>query len=180
LEWKKLLAASSLSVILLQGTVISAREPTLYSPLKSVEFRPIIIPPIVEPLRIIKETRPPIIQVDPKPKVEIKSKPVVPVTSRSIRGKASWYCSVSKPICHYKYPPGSMVAAACGKLRRAMGGEAGKYWRGKTVRVETSKTNFVYVKLVDWCGSKDKTIDLYWAPMSKLGGTGVLDVRISW
>ena len=68
-----------------------------------------------------------------------------------------------------------MVAAACGKLRSAMGPN----WRGKTVTVST-KNRTVTVKLVDWCGSKDKTIDLYWAPMSKLGGSGVLSVTVRW
>ena len=55
----------------------------------------------------------------------------------------------------------------------------GPNWRGKTVTVST-KTRTVTVKLVDWCGSKDKTIDLYWAPMSKLGGSGVLSVTVRW
>jgi len=96
-------------------------------------------------------------------------------TSKSLRGKASWYCKAGVSVCHYKYPPGSMVAAACGKLRSAMGPN----WRGKTVTVST-KTRTVTVKLVDWCGSKDKTIDLYWAPMSKLGGSGVLSVTVRW
>lgn len=68
-----------------------------------------------------------------------------------------------------------MVAAACGKLRAAMG----KDWRGKTVTV-TSGTRSVRVKLVDWCGSKDKLIDLYREPMRRLGGSGVLRVTVSW
>lgn len=68
-----------------------------------------------------------------------------------------------------------MVAAACGKLRSAMG----SHWRGKTVTVST-KTRTVSVKLVDWCGSKDKTIDLYYAAMVKLGGSGVLAVTVRW
>jgi hypothetical protein len=68
-----------------------------------------------------------------------------------------------------------MVAAACGKLRSAMGSR----WRGKTVTVST-KTRTVSVKLVDWCGSKDETIDLYWEPMRRLGGSGVLAVTVRW
>jgi hypothetical protein len=33
---------------------------------------------------------------------------------------------------------------------------------------------------VDWCGSKDKLIDVYWAVMHRLGGTGTLDVTVRW
>jgi len=55
----------------------------------------------------------------------------------------------------------------------------GSHWRGKTVTVST-KTRTVSVKLVDWCGSKDKTIDLYYAAMVKLGGSGVLAVTVRW
>jgi hypothetical protein len=75
-----------------------------------------------------------------------------------------------------------MVAAACGKLRAAMGPN----WRGKMVTVKgPHKTEYapegrVTVRLVDWCGSKTKLIDLYWEPMRQLGGTGVLRVTVSW
>jgi hypothetical protein len=76
-----------------------------------------------------------------------------------------------------------MVAAACGKLRSAIGAS----WRGKTVIVQRQTLvdgekvkREVTVKLVDWCGSSDKTIDLYYAPMHQLGGTGVLIVAVSW
>jgi hypothetical protein len=91
-------------------------------------------------------------------------------------GKASWYCSSEIPICHYKYPPGSMVAAACGKLRTAMG----PGWRGKRVSVRATNGRRVVVTLVDWCGSKTKLIDLYREPMRLLGGSGVLDVVVRW
>lgn len=98
-------------------------------------------------------------------------------TGSSITGKASWYCKAGVSVCHYAYPPGSMVAAACAKLRDAMG----PGWRGKAVtvtRVDTGAS--VTVVLVDYCASKDKTIDLYWEPMSRLGGTGVLRVEVRW
>jgi hypothetical protein len=111
----------------------------------------------------------------PEPERQVERVVRQPSYGRSIKGKASWYCSVGIPICHYKYPPGSMVAAACYKLRQAMGPN----WRGKTVRV-TSSGRHVTVKLVDWCGSKDKLIDLYREPMRRLGGDGVLPVRVSW
>lgn len=96
-------------------------------------------------------------------------------TNGTIRGVASWYCSPSAPICHYQYPPGSMVAAACGKLRNAMGPN----WRGKTVTVTRGKRS-VNVKLVDWCGHGSRVIDLYYEPMRRLGGTGLLNVTVSW
>lgn len=94
----------------------------------------------------------------------------------SVRGLASWYCKAGVSVCHYRYPPGSMVAAACKKLRVAMG----PGWRGRTVVVRASSGRQVTVKLVDWCGSATKTIDLYWEPMHRLGGTGVLRVKVSW
>lgn len=79
-------------------------------------------------------------------------------------------------ICHYAYPPGSMVAAACYKLRASIGSN----WRGRRVVVMASNGNRVVVTLVDWCGSRDKLIDLYWEPMRRLGGTGILRVKVSW
>jgi len=68
-----------------------------------------------------------------------------------------------------------MVAAACGKLRVAMG----IHWRGQVVRV-SSGGRVVIVRLVDWCGSNSKLIDLYWAPMHRLGGVGTLPVTVRW
>jgi hypothetical protein len=69
-----------------------------------------------------------------------------------------------------------MVAAACAPLRAAMG----PHWRGQKVSVTATNGNHVSVTLVDWCGSKTKVIDLYWAAMHALGGTGTLRVKISW
>ena len=55
------------------------------------------------------------------------------------------------------------------------------HWRGKVVSVMSNVTGkIVNVKLVDWCGSSDKLIDLYWEPMRQLGGTGVLSVTVRW
>ena len=96
-------------------------------------------------------------------------------SSHDVRGLASYYCSPAHPICHYAYPLGSMVAAACGKLRTAIG----PHWRGRLVTVRAG-TRSVVVKLVDYGASTTKTIDLYWEPMRRLGGTGVLSVVISW
>ena len=57
----------------------------------------------------------------------------------------------------------------------------GPNWRGKIVTVRNRNNGkVVVVKLVDWCGSKDKLIDLYYAPMTKLGGSGVLPVTVRW
>jgi hypothetical protein len=70
-----------------------------------------------------------------------------------------------------------MVAAACAPLRASIGPS----WRGRTVIVTNRNTNRrVAVRLVDWCGSQTKTIDLYWEPMRRLGGTGVLPVTVRW
>ena len=70
-----------------------------------------------------------------------------------------------------------MVGAACGKLRAAMGPN----WRGKTVLVRSSDQQ-VTVKLVDWCGSKDKLIDLHPGAFKELGplSRGVLRVTVRW
>lgn len=95
--------------------------------------------------------------------------------ARSIRGVASWYCKAGVSVCHYQYPPGSMVAAACGRLRAAMGSS----WRGKTVKV-THGSRSVNVTLVDWCGHETRAIDLYYEPMRRLGGSGLLNVTVSW
>ena len=115
--------------------------------------------------------------VEPTAKIIIKVKPVFqpPKTSHSIYGKASWYCKAGVSICHHSYPPGSMVAAACYKLRSAFG----SHWRGRRVTV-TYHSRVVIVRLVDWCGSRDKLIDLYWEPMRRLGGSGVLSVKVAW
>ena len=111
----------------------------------------------------------------PPPTPPTTPRPVAPKIGHHVSGKASWYCSVEKPICHHRYPPGSMVAAACASLRRAMGPS----WRGRVVTVG-SASHVVTVRLVDWCGSKTKLIDLYRAPMARLGGSGTLPVTVSW
>lgn len=122
-------------------------------------------------------TRPAITQPVPTPRIaKLPVRVQGPSTQgSSVSGKASWYCRAGVSACHHSYPPGSMVAAACGKLRRAMGSD----WRGQLVTVKTADSQVV-VKLVDYCASEDKLIDLYWEPMRRLGGTGVLSVRIYW
>lgn len=118
----------------------------------------------------------------PRPKPRATRAPATPRpvairTSHSLKGKASWYCKAGVSVCHYAYPPGSMVAAACAPLRSAIGPS----WRGRRVVVVSRSTGrSVVVKLVDWCSSREKTIDLYWEPMRRLGGTGVLPVTVKW
>lgn len=123
-----------------------------------------VTPPVHKP--------PPVKQFTKSITVVVKSPKV---SAHTVRGTASWYCSPAIPICMHGYPPGSMVAAACGKLRRAMG----KNWRGTSVVVRGPHSS-VRVVLVDWCGSKTKLIDLYQEPMSRLGGTGTLTVTVIW
>ena len=123
---------------------------------------------------------PPTLSPHPVPTSVAKVKTSLPTPAaqgaHSVRGYASWYCSPAQPICMHGYPPGSMVAAACGKLRAAMGPN----WRGRTVTVRAAHNRQVQVRVVDWCGSTTKLIDLYQAPMSLLGGTGVLFVVSRW
>lgn len=121
-------------------------------------------------------TRPPA-PAPTAPVVVVPRSTPVPVTQggRSLAGLASWYCRAGVSVCMAGHPPGEMVAAACGSLRRAMGSN----WRGQFVTVK-GPSNSVRVQLVDWCGSTSKTIDLYWESMSRLGGTGVLPVTVSW
>ena len=110
--------------------------------------------------------------------VALNEQPLVPsVRGGSVSGTASYYCSPAHPICHYRYPVGSMVAAACGRLRNAIGPK----WRGRFVTV-TAGSRAVRVQLVDWCGSSSKTIDLYAAPFQRLAplSRGVVKVTVSW
>lgn len=153
---------------------LQADPPTPYRVVEPSEFAPIIVETFAD------QSHPPRPQVSTPtpPRREIarpqgqKSQTSV---GSSIRGKASWYCKTGVSICHHAYPAGSMVAAACLKLRRAMGPN----WRHKMVTV-VGGTGSIKVELVDWCGSTTKLIDLYWEPMRRLGGTGTLDVKVSW
>ena len=109
------------------------------------------------------------------PRPTPRPSPVIVRGHRAVDGLASWYCSPAAPTCVPGYSPGSMVAAACARLRVAMGSE----WRGRVVEVSYA-TRHVTVTLVDECASTSKLIDLYWHPMSLLGGTGVLQVTVRW
>lgn len=133
------------------------------------------------PRRALKQ-RPVAVVVRPKPTSSGTS--VRTTFSRSIKGKASWYCNYDDPhyvrsVCHHSYPDdggADLYAAACGKLRTAMGSK----WRGKTVHV-VGNGRAVNVRLIDWCGSTDKTIDLYRDSMDRLGpSSGGYNVVVSW
>lgn len=181
-------AALSVALALIVAPIVAGEQPSQVLPVPNEEFREILYetprppPPPIPETRGVEpppSPRPAVVQPQPLPQVVGRPLPTPPPpvrTGRSLRGWASWYCSRERPICHYAYPPGSMVAAACGKLRRAMGPK----WRGQYVTVSRSKTRFVVVRLVDSCASPTKTIDLYREPMRRLGGTGVLRVTVSW
>lgn len=167
---------------------LSAAEPSV--PERYQDFRPVDLPqlPTTEPdvtAPVIYEgfviernsERKPRIQPQAermKIAIEPKIRSGNSQNSSSVKGVASWYCKAGVSVCHYQYGPGSMVAAACGKLRAAL-----PNWRGKTVTVSSGGRS-VQVKLVDWCGHPSRVIDLYWEPMRRLGGTGLLNVRVSW
>lgn len=161
-----------------QRSVAQPSELVLSQPQRSPNDGSVSIPVIHDRFNSLSVTLPR--RVDPIPSsiVELRpaptKHPVVRLT-RSIKGVASWYCKAGVSPCHYAYPPGSMVAAACGKLRRVMG----PHWRGTRVIV-SSGGHSVAVKLVDWCGSTTKLIDLYWEPMRRLGGSGTLPVVVRW
>jgi len=170
---------------------INGQEPTKIIPVDDSLFIPyrstfIVEEETIAPAVIIESFSAPTISAKPVikikapiPKVIVKPKIITytkPSTKHSVRGRASWYCKAGVSVCHHSYPPGSMVAAACGKLRASIG----THWRGKVVTVTNASGKTISVKLVDWCGSTDKLIDLYWEPMRRLGGTGVLPVTVRW
>jgi len=188
-----LLAAMTVGASLHPDPLLGEPSAT-YHPISEEMLRPIEVasptPAFVDhPEALVRRTAAPSASPSPKPTARPTPKPTAkpratarpvaqpkpPRTTRSLRGLASWYCKAGVSPCHYRYPPGSMVAAACGKLRAAMGPN----WRGRIVTVSSGGRQ-VTVRLVDWCGSKTKTIDLYWEPMRRLGGTGVLPVIIRW
>lgn len=127
----------------------------------------------------------PKVPVTNRPKVELVPTDPPPkptkATGRSVSGKASWYCKAGVSSCHYRYldgPGRDLYAAACGKLRRAIG----RTWRNDVVRV-TSDWGSVRVKLVDYCASEDKTIDLYWDAFRIVrspDNDGVVRVKVGW
>lgn len=179
--------AAALVLVLVAVGALSASVPLPpIAPLPEAAFRPVPSPPRASapPPTVITDTQGP---QPTRPTVVVPTSRMIVIEplgpsrvttggSSSLSGVASWYCKEGVSVCHYAYPPGSMVAAACGRLRAAMGSN----WRGKHVAVLAANGNSVVVQLVDWCGSTSKTIDLYWEPMRRLGGTGVLSVIVTW
>lgn len=196
MRWRRIAGAMAVVALFLSAATSTAKPPTVWRPVPDERFEPVVVSApaatIVDDDPSDRERAAPAPDLTPAPTPEPTKKPKptpkptakpkvaavqpAPRTSSSAKGKASWYCSPGQPVCHFAYPPGSMVAAACGKLRTAMGPD----WRGRLVTVAASNGNRVTVKLVDWCGSTDKLIDLYWEPMRQLGGTGVLAVTVRW
>ena len=99
---------------------------------------------------------------------------VLPDTSTSVSGTATWYCGGGS-ACTRGYPPGTLAAAAGPALRVGD-------WRGRIVKV-CSGGRCVKVQLVDWCfcGS-GRVIDLYRSAFSRLANPsrGLLRVSITW
>ena len=99
---------------------------------------------------------------------------VLPDTSTSVSGTASWFCGGGS-ACTRGYPPGTFAAAAGPALRVGD-------WRGRIVKV-CSGGRCVKVQLVDWCfcGS-GRVIDLYRSAFSRLANPsrGLLRVSITW
>ena len=123
--------------------------------------------------------REPVARAVPKPERRVPASPptraAVANAAHVLAGVASWYCRAGRSVCPAGWGPGFMGAAACAPLRAAMG----PGWRGRVVSV-TANGRLVTVKLVDYCASTGKTIDLFWLPMSMLGGTGVLHANVRW
>ena len=98
---------------------------------------------------------------------------LLPDTSTSVSGTASWYCGGGS-ACTRGYPPGTLAAAAGPALRVGD-------WRGRIVKV-CSGGRCVKVSLVDWCACPRRVIDLYRSAFSRLANPsrGLLRVSITW
>lgn len=186
-----------LIVLLILAGVSTAHEVTKIEKIPAELFIPIETSIIKTPYpEIIKDfihdsdsKKPHITTPAPSPKVVVKSTPKPtpkpttkpkPRVTGAIEGKASWYCKAGRSICRVGYPDRAGIndyfAAACASLRHAMGKYMGRYVT--VTRKDTGES--IKVKIVDKCASTDKTIDLYWDAMHKLGGTGVLRVKVEW
>lgn len=155
----RLIAGVSVLFILGYGTVVGTAPTviapiTLWTPYRMPQearyATPTIIPvssPIPSPSRTLRpSTRPTV-----RPKI---------VTTRSLKGEATWYCAAGISRCTHGYPDRTCkgcfdaYGAAGPRLRAALGN-----WRGRSVRV-----NGVPVKLIDFClctGGPNRLIDLY-------------------
>ena len=169
-------ASRSVALALLLASCAPAVGRVTTAPAPPPTFQPVTLAPTLAPTLepTVSPTRAPVAVPTPR---------LVVILNRSIVGKASWYCNLDdvrypRSVCHYRYPDRKgpdLYAAACGKLRRAMGID----WRGRFVTV-VGNDRQVVVQLVDWCGSDDKTIDLYRDAADVLGFGGVLEVTVRW
>ena len=97
-------------------------------------------------------------------------------STRSLTGRASWFCLPGRSACTAGHS-GGMYAAAGPKLRAALGN-----WRGRHIKV-----NGVPITIIDWCScargrSNERLIDLYADAYSAIKplSTGVMRVTITW
>lgn len=92
-----------------------------------------------------------------------------------LEGKSSWYCLRGRSACTRGYPSG-LYAAAGPAIRAALGD-----WRGRKVRVSTSRASVV-VTLIDSCRCPNgRVLDAYASVFMGLGvplSQGLVDVRV--
>lgn len=166
-------APRTVALVLLLVSCAPATGRETSAPAPAPTFHPVTLAPTLEPTP--DPTRAPIAVPTPR---------LLVVTPGRLKGKASWYCNSddsSHPysVCHYRYPDKAgpdLYAAACQPLRLAMGE---MMWRGRSVIVSGNGRSVV-VKLIDYCASRGKTIDLYRDSADALGFDGVLDVTVRW
>lgn len=191
------IAVAALVVVLVVPAATIGGAPRPIAPVPQSSFRAVVVAEptsttrparIVDPSRTATPSRPAVLQPRTVAVVVVRD-PEKPRGHGSARGRASWYCNYDDlkryvwSVCMKVHPDGpgvDLYAAACGKLRRAMGGEDDHYWRGKRVGV-TGNGHAVTVRLADWCGSEDKLIDLYRDAMDVLGpSSGGYAVTVTW
>ncbi len=142
------------------------RDPALATSAPPERARPDV--PVTRP--IVRAIPPP----EPDP-VLAPAKQSSKQSTRSISGRASWYCRAGVSPCTYGHPdgPGFDAYAAAGPgLRAAIGSD----WRGRVITVDGIK-----VKLIDWCQCyqgepHEKLLDLYYDVYKRTG----TNVRIRW
>lgn len=116
-----------------------------------------------------RPTKPPVTAASPTPlHVTIGPRLV-------LEGTASWFCLRGRSVCTRGYPSG-LYAAAGPAIRAALGD-----WRGRKVRVSTSRASVV-VTLIDSCQCPNgRVLDLYASVWGGLGvplSQGLVDVTV--
>lgn len=174
----RLFVVAAVAALLTTTAGLGATPAKPIVPLPDERFAAVPVPtPTLPP---IVDTRPETPQptrvavVVPTPRLTVVTEP--PATTRSLTGKASWYCSSTSP-CFHGFGPGTNTAAAGPGLRAAICGiQSSNCWRNRHVFA-----NGVEVVLRDWCQCywhepHEKIIDLYKAIFDRTGG----DVTITW